>query len=192
MKSKINKTEINGLFVIDCFVVNDNRGNLIKDFNFNWFKKEFNINFSMDETFYTNSKKGVIRANHFQFKEPQIKIIRVIKGRIFDVVVDLRKGSPTYKKWLYFILDSKDTNPKMLFIPKGVSHGYLVLEDSIVSYKCEGEFFPEYDDGFIWNDEEININWPIDLIGEIIISDKDKNLKSFKEFEIYNTFKYEK
>lgn len=183
--NKISKTEIDGLLVIENFEASDNRGILLKDYS-KKFLKENGIFFPLKEVFYTYSKKGTIRANHFQIIKPQQKIIRVVKGKIFDVVVDLRKKSPTYKKWISFVLSSNE--PISLLVGKGLSHGYLVLEDSIVSYKCDEDFYQEYDTGFIWNDETIDINWPIDEIDEIILSEKDKSLKTFKEFEKGNFF----
>ncbi len=134
--------------------------------------------------FYTVSYKGVIRALHFQEVKQQAKLVRSIKGKIFDVIVDLRKNSPTYKEWRGFYLS--DENNIELLVPEHFAHGYLVLEDSIVSYKCAEKFYGEYDSGIMWNDETLNINWPLDEIGgieNIILSEKDQNLQSFKNFD---------
>ena len=110
--------------------------------------------------------------------------MRCISGHVYDVIIDLRKDSDTFKKWLGFDLTGE--NQYCLYVPQHFGHGYLVIEDSVVSYKCGEVFYGEYDTGIKWNDPDMAIDWPIDRIGGIdnlIISEKDKNLQSFKEFE---------
>ena len=176
------ETEIKGLYLIKVFNAEDCRGNFTKDYSKEVFETN-NISHDLSEVFYTTSHKGVIRALHFQRVKQQPKLVRCISGHIWDVVVDLRKDSPTFKKWLAFDLCG-DVFSEIL-VPAGCAHGYLVLEKSIVSYKCSEKFYGEYDDGIIWNDLDLNISWPIDFIGGLnkpILSDKDQNLPSFKEF----------
>lgn len=180
-KFNFRDTELKDLKEIEVFFASDNRGYLTKDFEKDVFAKN-GIETDLQECFYTQSKKGVIRANHFQVIKPQHKLIRVVYGEVYDVVVDLRKDSDTFGQWKGFYLS--EANHKELFIPKGFSHGYLVLSEiSIVSYKCDGRFYGEYDSGITWNDPTLNIEWPTHLVDEIIISDKDKNLLSFEEFK---------
>ena len=109
---------------------------------------------------------------------------------MWDVVVDLRKNSPTFKKWLSFELTGD--NRKEILIPAGCGHGYLVIEPSIVSYKCSEKFYGEYDDGILWNDPELGVEWPLDRVGgteQLILAEKDKGLQSFKAFmETYGGF----
>ncbi len=180
-----NKTEIEGLIEITPFNTSDIRGEFIKDYSKEIFKQN-NIYYNLQEVFYTVSHKGVIRAIHFQREKPQPKLVRCIQGHIYDVVVDLRKESSTFKKWLAFNLTGE--NKRELLIPAGCGHGYLVIEPSIVSYKCAEKFISEYDDGIIWNDKDLAIDWYIDNLGggmsinDIILADKDKNLQTFKEF----------
>lgn len=174
------KTTLDNLILINPFVAFDNRGYLIKDYSRKIFK-ENKIQYDLKEVFYTNSKKGVIRAIHFQREKQQAKLVRCVYGEIYDVVVDLRKDSPTFGKYEGFYLSEE--NKKQLFIPEGFGHGYLVLKDSIVSYKCNENFYGEYDDGIIYNDKDLNINWPIHLVDEVIISTKDKELQSFDTFK---------
>lgn len=174
------RTEIEGLIVIDPFVAFDERGYFIKDYSQEVFETE-GIKYDLKEVFYTNSHKGVIRAIHFQREKQQAKLVRCVSGKICDVCVDLRKESPTFGKWLMFELS--EANKKELLIPEGCGHGYLVLEPSIVSYKCAEKFYGEFDDGIKWDDKDIAIKWPIHLVETIIISDKDRNLQSFKEFK---------
>jgi len=172
--------ELEGLKVIKSFCADDNRGYLVKDYEREVYLQN-GIDAPLQECFYTKSYKGVIRANHFQMVYPQKKLIRVIYGEIYDVVVDLRKNSKTFGEWQGFYLSEQ--NKTQLYIPEGFSHGYLVLSDiSIVSYKCSGKFYSKYDGGIMWDDPDLSIEWPIHLVNEVILGEKDKNLPSFKEF----------
>jgi len=176
------ETSIEGLIAINVFNSSDVRGCFTKDYSKEVFDKN-GIEHDLVETFYTTSHKGVIRALHFQRVKQQPKLIRCIYGRIWDVVVDLRKDSKTFMKWIAFELS--DDIYKEILIPAGCGHGYLVLEDSIVSYKCSEKFYGEYDDGIMWNDPSIGIDWPMERVGgegNIILADKDKKLQSFDEF----------
>ncbi len=181
-KFNFEKLKLGGAYLIKPFIAYDERGGFIKDYSRETFEQN-GIDYNLEEVFYTLSIKGVIRAIHFQEVKNQPKLVRCIKGNIYDVIVDLRKDSPTFKKWLGFYLDDKNNNE--LLIPKGFGHGYLVLDDSIVSYKCAEKFYGEYDTGIIWNDPDIGIDWPLNEIGGIanlILSDKDKELQSFREY----------
>lgn len=188
-KFSFKETLIKGLIEITPFYAEDIRGSFTKDYSKEVFLDN-GISHDLKEVFYTKSYKGVIRALHFQRIKQQPKLVRCINGKVFDVVVDLRKSSSTFKKWMGFYLvgDSK----KEILIPAGCAHGYLVLEDSIVSYKCAEKFYGEYDDGIMWNDSDIGVEWPLDEIGGIenlIVAEKDKNLQSFKELmEKYQEF----
>lgn len=188
-KWEFKETAIKGLWEIDPFVATDNRGRFVKDFSLEMFQQN-GINHNLKEVFYTYSFKGVIRAMHFQKKKQQTKLVRCVNGKIYDVVCDLRNNSNTFKKWLAFELSAD--NHKEILIPEGCAHGYLVLEDSIVSYKCGEKFYGEYDSGIAWDDPEIGIEWPLELVGgieNIILAEKDKTLPSFKEFlESYSDF----
>ena len=178
---QFENTNLEGLKKIQVFCAEDIRGYLLKDYSEEIFR-ENGIEHELKEVFYTSSHKGVIRAIHFQRCRQQAKLIRVVKGKVYDVAVDLRKDSPTMGKWQGFYLSEESKNE--LLIPGGFGHGYLVLEDSIVSYKCSEPFSGEYDDGIMWNDPDIAVEWPLDKIGgDIIVADKDRNLQSFKEFK---------
>lgn len=171
---------LEGAYLVEPLFMKDERGGFIKDYSKEVFEKN-GIEHNLKEVFYTMSVKGVIRALHFQEVKQQPKLVRCIKGHVYDVIVDLRPNSKTFKKWLGF--DLTGDNMKELLIPSGFAHGYLVLEDSIVSYKCAEKFYPEYDNGIRWNDETIGINWPLWKVdSEIILSDKDKKLMTFKDF----------
>lgn len=181
-KFNFSATSISGLWEITPFKADDSRGAFIKDYSKEVFF-ENGISYDLSEVFYTVSQKGVIRALHFQRVVQQPKLVRCISGKIFDVVVDLRKGSPTFKNYLTFEL--KGDGLKEILIPAGCAHGYLVLEPSIVSYKCSERFYGEFDDGIKWDDPDIGIEWPLSSIGgkeNVILSDKDSSLQTFKEF----------
>jgi len=183
------ETEIAGLIEVLPFNADDIRGCFTKDYSKEVFEAN-GIRHNLAEVFYTTSRKGVVRALHFQRVVQQPKLVRCIWGHVWDVVVDLRKDSPTFKKWLAFDLIG-ETHREIL-IPAGCAHGYLVLEDSIVSYKCGEKFYGAYDDGILWNDPDIGIAWPLALIGgeeKVILADKDKKLQSFRQFmETYGGF----
>ena len=174
--------DLKGAYLISPFIATDERGGFVKDYNVDTFLSN-GIEYDLKEVFYTISKRGVIRAIHFQLIKQQPKLVRCISGHIFDVIVDLRPESPTFGQWRSFNLTGK--NALSLLIPAGFGHGYLVLEDSIVSYKCAEVFYGAGDSGIMYDDCDINIEWPFELIGgkdNIIISDKDKSLMSFKEY----------
>lgn len=177
-----NELKLKGAYIIEPFVADDERGLFIKDYSKEIFEKN-GIDHTLYETFYTISYKGTIRAIHFQEISHQPKLVRCISGRIFDVIVDLRPNSATFGKWLGFYLSGE--NKKEILVPPHFGHGYLVLEDSIVSYKCAAAFDGKYDSGIKYNDKDIGIDWPFDEIGgekNIIISKKDLQLQSFKEY----------
>lgn len=188
-KFEFHETEIPGLIEVTPFNADDIRGCFTKDYSKEVFEAN-GITHNLAEVFYTTSYKGVIRALHFQRVKQQPKLVRCIHGHVWDVVVDLRKDSPSFKKWLAFDLTGE--NHKEILVPAGCAHGYLVLENSIVSYKCGEKFYGEYDDGIMWNDPDIGVAWPLELIGgeeKLILADKDKNLQSFAQLmEHYDTF----
>ena len=181
-KFDFKKTAIDGLIEVTPFNAEDERGYFTKDYSKEVFEQN-GIQHDLQEVFYTTSHKGVIRALHFQRVKQQPKLVRCIKGHVYDVVVDLRKDSPTFKKWLGF--DLSEENQQEILVPAGCAHGYLVLENSIVSYKCAEKFYGEFDDGIMWNDADINVKWPLDKVGgedNVILADKDKSLQTFAEF----------
>lgn len=169
---KFLKTDINGIYIIEPIVYRDTRGlfmemyNII-DFDNNGIKE----NFVQDNI--SISKKGVLRGLHFQKKNPQGKLVKVIHGEIYDVAVDIRTESKTFGKWVGFFL--RENDGKELYIPPGLAHGYLVLSDMAeVLYKCTNYYTPSEESGLIWNDPYIGIEWPLDRVDEIILSNKDK------------------
>lgn len=181
-KFKFTETGIEGMFVVEPTVFEDNRGYFMETYQENDFKEAgYDLTFVQDNQ--SKSSKGVLRGLHLQLKYPQGKLVRVIKGTVFDVGVDLRGDSPTYGKWYGEILS--DENKKQLYIPPKFAHGFVVLSDEAeFLYKCTEFYHGEDESGIMWNDEDIGIDWPLDGIDEIILSDKDKEWKSFKESNI--------
>ena len=165
------------MLIINHKVFEDQRGVFEKDLGN---EITLPLGFVMKEHFYTHSFKGVIRAIHFQEIKEQAKIIRCIKGRIWDVIVDLRKDSDSCGSWEAIELHEGDG--RSIYVPRGFGHGYLVLEDAIVSYRCDECFFPEGDSAIQWNDADLNISWPEDLVDNLILSDKDMNAQSFRDY----------
>lgn len=181
-KFQFQELELKGAYLIQPFYATDDRGGLIKDYNVDTFRAN-GISHELKEVFYTISKRGVIRAQHFQRIKEQSKLVRCISGHVYDVIIDLRKDSPTFGKWMGFDLTGE--NRRSLFVPEGFGHGYLVIEDSVVSYQCGEVFYGEYDSGIKWDDPDMGIRWPLERIGgaeNLIISEKDRNLPSFAEY----------
>jgi dTDP-4-dehydrorhamnose 3,5-epimerase len=176
----IETTPIKDLLIINPSVYNDERG---------YFYETYNQRFLRDKGIYTNfvqdnqsySTKNVLRGLHFQTIAPQAKLVRCVVGEVYDVVVDLRKSSETYKQW--YGIKLSDENKKMMFVPKGFAHGFLTLSDyAIFQYKCDELYMPTADAGVNFKDEELNIDWLVD-INELIISEKDRVLPRLADIE---------
>ena len=181
-KFKFMETGIEDMFVVEPTVFEDNRGYFMETYQENEFKEAgYDLTFVQDNQ--SKSTKGVLRGLHLQLKYPQGKLVRVIKGKVFDVGVDMRGDSPTYGKWYGEILSEE--NKKQLYVPPKFAHGFLVLSDEAeFLYKCTEFYHGEDESGIMWNDEDIAIDWPLEGIDEIILSDKDKEWKTLKESQI--------
>lgn len=168
---------IKGLCLITPKVFGDERGYFMETYNEMEMKEEgIDITFVQDNQ--SMSSRGVLRGLHFQKKHPQTKLVRVIKGAVYDVAVDLRCGSSTYGRYYGVILT--EDNKKQFLIPKGFAHGFLVLSDEAeFCYKCDEFYHPEDEGGIMWNDKDLGIKWPIEGIDKLIISPKDKENGSF-------------
>lgn len=178
MDFKIQDLAIRGAKLISPFYIQDERGYFLKNYEKDIFD-QWGLQADIYESFESSSKCGVIRGLHFQTQKPQSKIVRVIRGTIKDVIVDLRKNSATFGKYIDVILS--DENHLSLWIPKGFAHGFEVLsEEAITSYMCIGKYLESYDSGIKWDDKELNIQWETN---HPIVSPRDSQLMSFKEFK---------
>lgn len=188
-KFEFKTTVIPGLVEVTPFNADDVRGSFTKDYSKEVFEAN-GIRHDLAEVFYTTSHRGVVRALHFQREKQQPKLVRCIWGHVWDVVVDLRRGSPAFRTWRAF--DLTGANRREILVPAGCAHGYLVLEESVVSYKCAERFYGEYDDGIRWDDPDIAVAWPLEKVGgaaNVILAEKDRNLQSFAQFmERYGGF----
>lgn len=179
---KFIETDIKDLYVIEPKVFGDSRGFFMETYNYNEFKEAgLSMNFVQDN--HSKSNKGVLRGMHFQTEHTQGKLVRVIKGEVYDVAVDLRKNSETYGKWYGVFLSEE--NKKMFYVPEGFAHGFLVTsEEAEFVYKCTDFYHPEFEGSLLWNDPEVGIKWPLDNIENILLSDKDKKALPLKDLKV--------
>ena len=182
-KIKVTTCDIKGLCVIEPTVFKDERGYFMETYNQNDFK-EAGLDMVFVQDNQSMSVRGVLRGLHYQKQFPQGKLVRVVRGEVFDVAVDLRADSETYGKWFGVILSAE--NKKQFYIPEGFAHGFLVLSDEAeFVYKCTDFYHPGDEGGMAWNDPDIGIEWPLQDGVELIISEKDQKWGGFKD-----TFKF--
>lgn len=182
-KMEYIKTDLEGVFIIQPKVLNDARGYFFEA----WKKEEFEehvgkVNFVQDNE--SKSTRGVLRGLHYQKGEfAQAKLVRVIKGRVLDVAVDLRRSSKTFGR--YVAVELSDENKRQLFIPRGFAHGFLVRSDeAIFTYKVDNAYAPQAEACILWKDEDINVNWNVDE-KEIVMSEKDLRACCLREAEVF-------
>lgn len=175
----IIETEIEGVFIIEPRVFEDERGYFFESFNAKLWKEKTGVELEFVQDNESKSNKGVLRGLHFQAPPyAQAKLVRVVSGKVLDVAVDLRKGSKTYGQHVTAVLSAE--NKRQFFIPEGFAHGFLTLEDdTIFSYKCTGFYNHESEGGLMWNDPILNIDWNSN---NPILSEKDKDYKIFDTF----------
>ena len=183
---KFNRIEtgIEGLCIIEPTVFGDDRGFFFESYS----KKDFEevgIPFEFVQDNHSKSKKGVLRGMHFQYENTQDKLVRVVTGSVYDVVIDLRKDSATFGKWYGVVLSAQ--NKRQFFVPKGFAHGFLTLEDNTeFLYKCTDYYAPQYDSGILWNDKDVAVDWRLNEFGltekKLTLSEKDKKQQTLKEY----------
>ena len=178
---QFTKTGSEGLVVVEPKVFGDNRGYFMETYNYNDFKAAgLDMVFVQDNQ--SKSKKGVLRGLHFQKKNPQGKLVRVVSGEVYDVAVDLRRGSDTYGKWYGVLLSAE--NKKQFYVPEGFAHGFVVMSETAeFVYKCTRFYDPSDEGGLMWNDPEIGIDWPVPENAELLLSEKDQHHQPLKDFE---------
>lgn len=181
---KIILTEIADLFIIEPDVHSDPRGYFFESYSKKAFKEATKLDIDFVQDNESLSHYGVLRGLHFQrAPHEQAKLVRVVKGKVWDVAVDIRKDSPTFSK--YIAVELSGENKRQLFIPKGFAHGYVTLEDqTIFQYKCDSFYAPGHQGGITWNDPQLGINWPIPE-KDIILSEKDRQYGVLWQNEIF-------
>jgi len=169
---KRTETAIEGVLLLEPVVHGDRRGFFLEFYNERTFR-ELGITHRFVQDNHSLSRAGVLRGLHYQLTHPQAKLVRVIAGEVFDVAVDVRRGSPTFGKWVGEVLSAE--NKRMLFVPEGFAHGFYVLSDQAqFLYKCSDFYDPQGERGIIWNDPDLAVEWPIPPDGEPILSEKDR------------------
>lgn len=179
----IQETKLKGSYILQPQIFEDKRGYFIESFNKKTFEDKTGLQVDFVQDNESLSSKGVLRGLHYQRGEfAQAKLVRVIKGKVLDVVVDLRPNSPTYGEHFSIVLSEE--NKTQFFVPRGFAHGFLVLEDqTIFNYKCDNYYNKQSEGGIIYNDAELNINWNFPP-NELIISEKDLQLPSLKDAQL--------
>lgn len=173
-------TEIPDVYIIDVKTYGDRRGYFMETYKESDFRQA-GLNYTFVQDNQSASRRGVLRGLHFQKQHPQAKLVRVLRGEVFDVAVDLRAGSATYGKWVGALLSGE--NHRQLMIPRGFAHGFVVVSESAeFAYKCDDFYHPEDEGGIMWNDPAIGIEWPD--VGEILLSEKDQHHPSLAEANI--------
>ena len=174
---QVTETEIPDVKIVKPKVFGDERGFFLETFEQKRYQQMLDINFNFVQDNHSRSQKGVLRGLHFQKQNPQGKLVRVVRGQVYDVVVDIRKDSKTFGKWVSIILSEE--NKTQLWIPPGLAHGFVVLSDiADFEYKCTNYYDPKSEESLLWNDPTVNIDWPIT---NPILSIKDKQGKTLME-----------
>ena len=174
---KVTETRLPGVLIIEPAISGDERGFFIETFQAERYRTEAGIDLPFVQDNHSRSKRGVLRGLHAQRQHPQGKLVRVSRGEVIDVAVDIDPASPTFGVWGGAVLS--DANARQLWIPPGYAHGFVVLSDvADFEYKCTDVYHPEDEIGLIWNDPQVAIDWPVN---EPIVSDKDRRLPSLRE-----------
>ena len=181
---QVHTTHIPDVLILEPKVFGDERGFFLESWNQKTLKDQSGIDEVFVQDNHSKSSKGVLRGLHYQLEQPQGKLVRVVTGRVLDVVVDIRKSSPTFGQ--YFSIELNDQNHLQLWVPPGMAHGFVVLSETAdFMYKTTDYYAPQYELSILWNDIDLNIDWHLDDI-TLSLSDKDKNGVSFKNAEYYD------
>jgi dTDP-4-dehydrorhamnose 3,5-epimerase len=180
---KVVKTEIPEVVILEPKVFGDERGFFLESFNQQRFNEVIDQQLSFVQDNHSCSAKGVLRGLHYQIQNPQGKLVRVVSGKIFDVAVDIRRGSPTFGKWIGDVISASDK--KQIWVPAGFAHGFLVMSETAeVLYKTTDYYYQEHERSIAWNDPTLKIEWPIEA--PPILSAKDAKASSFLDAEVYD------
>lgn len=179
---KLTETPLKDCFILEPDVHGDHRGFFMESFNQKVFNEVTNTNFNFVQDNHSSSKRGVLRGLHYQLGSPQGKLVRVLKGEVYDVAIDLRKSSPTFGQWIGIYLN--DQEKKMFWVPPGFGHGFVVLsEQAEFFYKTTDYYMPKEEKCIVWNDPDLKIDWKYQV--EPMLSGKDMNGDLFKNASYY-------
>ena len=180
---KTIETALPGVLIIEPRLFEDARGFFLESWNARAFARATGVDLSFVQDNHSRSRRGVLRGLHYQIRQPQGKLVRVVRGAIFDVAVDLRKSTPTFGRW--FGTELTEDNHRQLWVPPGFGHGFLVLSESAdVLYKATDYYAPEHERSLLWNDPAVGIDWPLDGI-EPLLSAKDAEGQPLAQCEVY-------
>jgi dTDP-4-dehydrorhamnose 3,5-epimerase len=178
---KVQATQIAGVLIVEPTVFGDDRGFFLESFN-ERSMREIGIDAHFVQDNHSRSQRNVLRGLHYQINQPQGKLVRVVRGSVFDVAVDIRRNSPTFRKWVGVELSAE--NKRMFWLPPGMAHGFVVLSDSAdFLYKATDYYAPEFERTILWNDPDLGIEWP--LVGEPVLSSKDAAGLPFREADVF-------
>ena len=178
---KVQATQIAGVLIVEPTVFGDDRGFFLESFN-ERAMREIGIDAHFVQDNHSRSQRNVLRGLHYQISQPQGKLVRVVRGSVFDVAVDIRRNSPTFRKWVGVELSAE--NKRMFWLPPGMAHGFVVLSDSAdFVYKATDYYAPEFERTILWNDPDLGIEWP--LVGEPVLSSKDAAGLPFREADVF-------
>ena len=178
-------TELDGAFILEPKVFGDARGFFMESYNRRDFAAATGLDVDFVQDNHSRSRRGVLRGLHYQIRQPQGKLVRVVRGAVFDVAVDIRRSSPTFGRWAG--VELSEENQRQFWIPPGFAHGFLVLTESAdFLYKATDWYAPEHERGIAWNDPAIGIEWPLDAIGQPLLSDKDRAAPALAQAEVFD------
>ncbi len=181
---KVISTSIPDVLIIEPKVFGDSRGFFFESFNQKNFSRETGLDVEFVQDNHSRSAKGVLRGLHYQIRQPQGKLVRVVRGAVFDVSVDIRKSSPTFGRWIG--VELSEDNYRQLWVPPGFAHGFYVLSESAdFLYKTTDYYIPDFERSLLWNDPGIGISWPIEAGTQLIISAKDTNAARLADAEMF-------
>ncbi|SEO34238.1 dTDP-4-dehydrorhamnose 3,5-epimerase [Nitrosospira multiformis] len=182
---KVMPTAITDVFILEPQVFGDSRGFFLESFNQKMFQETTGLTVSFVQDNHSRSAKSVLRGLHYQIRQPQGKLVRVVRGAVFDVAVDIRRSSPTFGQWIG--VELTEDNHRQLWVPPGFAHGFYVLSDSAdFLYKTTDYYFPELDRSLFWADPSISISWPVEIGTQPLVSAKDATAPKLSEAEVFS------
>lgn len=185
MRFNVIPTKLPGMLILESEMFGDPRGFFLESYNTDAFREATGLDFVFVQDNHSRSARGVLRGLHYQIEKAQGKLVRVVQGRVFDIGVDLRRSSPNFGRWCGVELDG-DAPQRMIWIPPGFAHGFVVLSESAdFLYKTTDFYAPEHGRSILWNDPDIGIEWRLEGLGEPLVSARDRDGALLKDAEVY-------